>query len=338
MNQGPRIFIPQPIRSEGLRLLEEVGRVEMIDSDRMLSRDELSPALARSDYLLCIGDLAIDRDLLMANRHLKGIACAARDVTGWIDLDLATSLKIPVSGLSSAAYGTICQSTADLTMALLLALAWRVQEADAYTRLGRFRQEQTIHFTCSALAGKTLGMIGLGSVARFVAPRARSFELKVIYTKRERLQAEEEARLGITWAPSLDEVLATSDFLSIHANYSESTHSLIGKRELQLMKRSAFLINTARGRIVDEPSLIRALRARMIAGAGLDVYWGEPPVTATPKPDPELLKLDNVILTPHIGGQTEASLIAIAQNQAENLIAMIRGQRPPDLRNAEVYA
>jgi glyoxylate reductase len=174
-------------------------------------------------------------------------------------------------------------------------------------------------------------------VGTAVAARARVFGLELVYTNRNRLEPEVEARLGVTWEPSLDELLARSDFVSVHAEYSEATHKLIGARELGLMKRTAFLVNTARGRIIDERALIAALRNGTIAGAGLDVYWHEPPVTYSPDPDPDLFKLDNVILVPHLGGATEETLAELARLGAENLVALVRGERPASVVNPEAY-
>jgi glyoxylate reductase len=335
VSDRPRIFVSQPIRREGLELLEAVGEVEMVETDRMLSRDELSAALSRSDYVFAIGDWGIDNELLAENKHLKGISCAYDDPWVWFDLEFVTSLGIPITGLTIS---TFIDSTADLTMALLLALAWRIPEADRYTRAGRFRQEQSTQFVCTALPGKTLGMVGLGAVGTLVVPRARPFDLKIVYTKRNRLDPETERAMGVTWLDTVDEVASASDFLSIHADYNDTSHMLVGRPQLELMKESAFLINTARGRVIDEKALIELLRERKIAGAGLDVYWGEPPAVPYPAPDPELFRLDNVILAPHMGGQTEAALIDLARNPAENMVALIRGERPPDLLNPEVFA
>jgi glyoxylate reductase len=187
------------------------------------------------------------------------------------------------------------------------------------------------------VTGKTLGLIGLGKVGTLVVPRAKAFGMKVVYTKRTRLDPALEMTLGITWLPTVDNVMRASDFVSLHARFNESSHQLLGRREFDLMKPTAFFIQTARGRVIDEDALIAVLRERRIAGAALDVYLNEPPVTPSPDPDPRFFELDNVLLAPHIGGQTEASLIDLAVNPAENLVAMIKGERPPDLLNPEVW-
>jgi glyoxylate reductase len=330
----PRILVPQPIRPEALALLEEVGEVEVAQIDRMLSFDELQVALTRNDYLLAIGDLHITSRELEAAPNLKGIAVAAGHPEEWMDVGAATARRIPVTEVSRE---PVTKTTADLTLALLLGLAWRLTEADRYTRAGKFRQEQSTLLMCHSLPGKTLGLIGLGGVGRLVVPRARAFDLKVVYTKRTRLEPPLEREFEVEWVESLDDLLARSDFVSLHASHNPSTENLIGARELGLMKQTAFLINTARGRIIDEPALLDALEARTIAGAGIDVFRGEPPVTPTPEPDERFFKLDNVILTPHLGGATEESLTEIAVQAARNLVAMVKGERPPNLVNPEVY-
>jgi lactate dehydrogenase-like 2-hydroxyacid dehydrogenase len=334
----PRILVPQPIREEGLAMLRAVGDVEVIDTDRMLSRVETAAALQRCDYLVAIGDLPLDAELLSANPRLKGISVAARRPDEWMDVKAATALGIPVTCIASEPgdLGPVSVTTAEVTMSLLLGLAWRLIEADRWTRCGKFRQEQSTGFMCHKVSGKTLGLIGLGKVGRLVAERSRGFGLKLIYTKRTRLEAKDETALGLEWVDSLDDLLRRSDFVSLHAGYDASTHKLIGRREFELMKPTAFFINTARGRIVDEEALIEVLREGRIAGAGLDVYWDEPPVVPTPNPNPALFKLDNVILTPHIGGQTEESLTEIATRTAANIVALIKGERPAGLVNPEV--
>ncbi len=331
---NPRILVPQAIHEDGLRLLREVGEVELVELDRMMSRDELKSALRRNDYFLSIGDLPLDADILDANPDLMGISAVAGHPEEWMDVDAATARGIPVTGLTR---GPVLKTTADLTIALLLGLAWRMIEADRFTRSGRFRQEQSMLFMGHSLEGKTLGLVGLGGVGRAVALRARAFDLNLIYTKRTRLDPATESELAVTWVPTLDDLLRDSDFVSLHAEYGESTHALLGRREFELMRRTAFLINTARGRIVDEEALVEALRDGTIAGAGLDVYWNEPPVTYSPDPNPALFKLDNVILMPHLGGQTEETIAVLARLGAENLVALIRGERPASVVNPQAF-
>jgi phosphoglycerate dehydrogenase-like enzyme len=186
--------------------------------------------------------------------------------------------------------------------------------------------------------GKTVGLIGMGKVALYMVPRIRAFDMHVVYTKRTRLPAQQEEDLGVEWTPELDDLLARSDFVCMACDYNPSTRKLIGRRELDLMKPEAFLINTARGRIVDEPELIRALQEKRIAGAALDVYWNEPPVTQDPSVPDELCKLDNVILAPHNGGATWDVRGRKATSVAHGMVAMMRGERPAALLNPEIYA
>jgi glyoxylate reductase len=218
----------------------------------------------------------------------------------------------------------------------VLGLSWRLVEADRFVREGRFHQEQSTTFLTHELAGKLVGMIGLGDIGAEIVKRLRAFEMDVIYTKRNRLPEERERELGVTWEPERDELLRRADFVVLVATYNATTHKMIGAREFDLMKPSAFFVNTARGRIVDEPALIQALRERKIAGAGLDVYWQEPPV-GEPAPSPELFELSNVILTPHIGSATVEARVAMSLAVVDNLKAMIAGERAPGVVNPEVY-
>jgi phosphoglycerate dehydrogenase-like enzyme len=190
--------------------------------------------------------------------------------------------------------------------------------------------------------GKTVGLIGLGKVGEIMAPRIKSFEMRTLYTKRTRLPVAREQELAIEWVPHLDEVIKQSDFVCLACDYNPSTHKLFGKREIELMKPEAYLINTARGRIVDEPELIQALKERRIAGAALDVFWNEPyigdhaPATEPWVPE-ELCKLDNVILAPHNGGATWDVRGGKAMMVAQAMVEVMRGGRAAVL-NPEIYA
>ena len=191
--------------------------------------------------------------------------------------------------------------------------------------------------------GKTVGLIGMGKVATPLVPRIRAFDMRVLYNKRTRLPLDEEQKLGVEWTPELEDLLKRSDFVCIACEYNPSTRKLIGRRELELMKPEAYLINTARGRIIDEPELIRALQEKRIAGAALDVYWNEPYLNEPSVPGepwvPEALcKLDNVILAPHNGNATWDVRGRRTSSIARNMVAMMRGQRPKTLLNPQIYA
>jgi glyoxylate reductase len=327
----PKVFVVQPIQDVGLRALEAFADVEVHDSDRMIPPDVLIAGVADADYLWMLGDTPIPAEVMDAAPRLKGIATMALWPTV-VDLDAATERKLPVTVVPHL----ITKTTCDLTVAILLGLAWRLIEADRFTREGRFHQEQSTAFLAHELAGKRVGMVGLGEIGSEIVKRLRAFELQIDYTKRTRLPAEAEAELGVRWVPELDDLLREADFVVVMTTYNATTHRMFGARELGLMKPTAFFVNTARGRIVDEPALIEALRDGVIAGAGLDVYWQEPPV-GEPAPSPELFAFPNVILTPHIGSATHEARDAMALAVVENLRAMVEGRRPPNVVNPEVY-
>jgi glyoxylate reductase len=172
---------------------------------------------------------------------------------------------------------------------------------------------------------KVAGVIGMGSVARQLVPRLRTLDMKVIYTKRRRLNANEEAELGVTWVESLDELLPQSDYVCMLANYNSSTHELMDSRAFALMRPHAYFVNTARGRLVDESAMIRALQDGSIAGAGLDVYWNEPPVVHDPDVPLILRQLPNVVLAPHNGGATWDSRGLQVEHIAQSIVDAISG-------------
>ncbi len=315
----------------GRRALEEVADVRVHDSERMIGREALLAGVEDCDYLWMLGDTPIDDEVMAAAPRLKGIATMAL-FPNVVDVEAATRRGLPVTVVPHV----ITRTTCDLTCALVLGLSWRIVEADRFVREGRFHQEQSTTFLTHELAGKLVGMIGLGEIGAEIVKRLRAFEMDVIYTKRTRLPEERERELGVTWEPERDDLLRRADVVVLMATYNRSTHELIGAREFDLMKPSAFFVNTARGRIVDEPALIDALREGKIAGAGLDVYRQEPPV-GEPAPSPELFAFPNVILTPHIGSATIEAREAMSLAVVDNLKAMIAGERAPGVVNPEVY-
>jgi glyoxylate reductase len=327
----PKVFVVQPIMDVGLEALSAFAEVEVFESEMMIGRSELLRGVADTDFLFMLGDTPIDREVIDAAPRLRGIATMAL-FPNVVDVVAATARGIPVTVVPHL----ITRTTCDLTLTILLGLAWRLIEADRFTRDGRFHQEQSTSFLTTELAGKVVGMVGLGEIGEEIAKRVRAFDMDIVYTKRNRLSPDRERTLGVTWLSELHELLKIADFVVVMTTYNPSTHLLIGAREFDMMKPTAFFINTARGRIVDENALVDALRKGTIAGAGLDVYWQEPPV-GEPAPNPELFTFRNVILTPHIGSATREARNAMTMAVVDNLRAMASGDRPPNLVNPEIY-
>ncbi|HWE82541.1 MAG TPA: NAD(P)-dependent oxidoreductase, partial [Gaiellaceae bacterium] len=213
------MFVVQPIMPVAAEALREHADVEIFESERMISRDELKAGIARADYLYTLGDTPIDGDILDANPDLKGIA-AMTMITNVIDLDAATARGILVTNIDMVIETTTC----DLTMALVLGLTTRLVEADRFTRDGRFHQEQSMTFLWHSLPGKVFGLIGMGAIGTQIAKRAKAFELDVLYTKRTRLAEDEEREIGVGWVDGMDEILTRSDFVCVMAKYTPETH------------------------------------------------------------------------------------------------------------------
>jgi glyoxylate reductase len=313
--------------------MREVAEVEVYPyTDRMVSVDELAGAARRSDYIFTMHETMIPREVIEANRQLKGIAVGGDDYPYMIDVAACTEVGIPILLPTQEEFDDarayIAKATADLTVAMVLNLAYRVVEADNYTRSGGFRQEMTMDLMGPGCTGKTAGIIGMGWVARYAVPRLRALEMDVLYTKRTRLSPEEESDLGVQWV-DLDSLLEQSDFVCMLADYNPSAHLLMGEREFKLMQPSAYFINTGRGRLVDEGALIAALQNGTIAGAGLDVFWNEPPVSHDPFVPRELRKLDNVVLAPHNGAATWDSRTGQTVMVAKAIVDSIKGTYSP---------
>ena len=322
----PTIFITQPIPEKALARLREVGSVEFNpDAAHIITKPELIAALRQNDYLFCLLHDAVDADVIDANPNLKLIASMAITPAG-IDVAAATARRIPVTTVPPF----VTETTADLHWALLLAVARRIVEGDCALRSGVFPGSQSMRFVGGEVYGKILGIVGLGAIGEAVARRARGFNMRILYTKRHPLSREREATLGVEYR-SLDDLLQESDFVSINAALSPETIHLIGGRELGLMRASAYLVNTARGPIVDEKALARALQEKRIAGAALDVYEREPMV------EPGLINLPHVVLTPHLGSAARETRERVAGIVVDNMVAVIEGRRPPNLFNPEIH-
>ena len=323
-----RVFVTQPVAASAIARLREAADVNLnADALHIPDKDELLAAVRSHDILFCLLHDRVDRDIIAANPKLRMIASMTITPAD-IDTDAATARRIPVTVIPGA---LLNDATADLAWALIFAVGRRVTEADRRVRAGTIPGSQSAYLEAGGVSGKTLGLVGVGGVGRAVAQRARGFPLRVIYHDPRRLNANDENNLGLTWV-AFDELLAQSDFVSIHANLTPATRHLIGARELGLMKPTACLINTSRGPIVDEQALIGALRERRIAGAGLDVFEHEPGI------DPALLGLPNTAITPHMGSAVRELRESMANVVADNILAMLEGRQPPNCWNKEIYA
>ena len=323
-----RVFITQPVAPSAVLRLRRVAEVHLNpDPLHIVSKYELLAAVRAHDVLFCLLHDRVDRDVIAANPNLRMIASTTVTPAD-IDFAAATERRIPVTVIPSH---LLDDATADLAWALLFAVGRRVAEADRLARAGTIPGSQSSYLEAGGVSGKTLGLIGVGGVGRAMARRASGFPLRVLYHDPRRLAPADEKRLGLTWSP-FDELLASSDFVSIHANLSAQTRHLIGAREFGLMKPTACLINTARGPIVDEHALIRALTERRIAGAGLDVFEHEPGI------DPALLALPGTVITPHMGSAVKELRETMANVAVDNIFAVLDGRQPPNCWNAEIYA
>jgi glyoxylate reductase len=322
----PRIFVTQPIAESAVKRLRALGRVRIFpDDSRIIPKATLIAETKKSDILFCLLHDRIDRAVIAANPKLRHIA--AQSITpSNIDVAEATARGIPVTVVPPVT----TEATADLTFGLMLAVARRIVEGDRLVRAGKFPGGQSRHLLGSFVWGKTIGLIGgAGHIGKAVARRAHGFSMPVLYWSPRRKPEAEEKAAGLTYV-ELGDLLRQCDYVSLHSPLNETTRHQIGAYELSLMKKTAFLINTARGAIVDEAALVRALKKKQIAGAGLDVFEHEPKV------HPELKKMKNVVLTPHLGSATAEVREEMANIVVDNIVALLEGRRPPNIVNPEV--
>jgi glyoxylate reductase len=295
------------------------------DDSRIIGKRALMAGVRWCDILFCLLHDKIDRAVIAANPKLQMVAAQSISPSN-IDVAAATARGIPVTVVPPVT----TEATADLTLGLMLAVARRMVESDRLVRAGRFPGAQSRHLLGSFVWGKTVGLIGGGGlIGKAVARRAHGFGMRMLYWTPRRKPEAEERDAGLTYVP-LDQLLRESDFVSLHSPLNKDTRHQIGARELRLMKKTAFLINTARGPIVDEAALIRALARKQIAGAGLDVFEHEPKVERA------LRRMANVVLVPHIGSATVETREEMANIVVDNIRALLEGKRPPNCVNPEV--
>jgi glyoxylate reductase len=319
-----KIFVTRKIPTPGLDLLRKEFTITVNSDNCVLTKEEIIKGIKGSDGLLCLLTDPIDREVIYAEPKLKMIASYAVGYDN-IDISAATERGIPVSNTP----GVLTETTAELTWALLFSVARRIVEGDTFTREGKFKGWEPLLMLGQDVTNKTLGIIGTGRIGTAFALKSKGFQMKVIYTDEQRNE-QLERKLEAKKVP-LSYLLKESDFVSIHVPLTKATYHLIGEKELKMMKKTAILLNTARGPIIDEAALITALKEHWIFGAGLDVYEHEPKISK------ELKKLNNVILQPHTGSGTIETRTKMALMAAENLIEGLKGNIPPNCINKEVF-
>lgn len=324
----PKIYVTQPIAESALERLRDVAEVEINpDASKVPDKELLIAGAKKCDILFSLLHDKIDADVINANPDLKAVASMSITPDN-IDLTAATARKIPVTVVAPHAV----EATADIAFALLLTTARHIPQADRFVRERGFPGAQSSYFVGSGVHGKTIGLVGgRGRIGQATGRRARGFDMKVLYWGPNRMDQADEQALQASYMP-LDELLAQSDYVSVHAAMRPETHHLISDREFNLMKPSAIVINTARGPIVDEAALARALTEKRIAGAGLDVFEHEPDV------HPDLLKMKNVVMVPHLGSAVHEVRETMANEVVDNIVAIIDGRQPHRCVNPEIYA
>jgi glyoxylate reductase len=318
----PKAFVTKPLFPSVRTTLEGHMDAEYWSEPGRIPRAELLRRVADKDALLCLPTDKIDDELLDAAPKLRLIATVS---VGYdhVNLDACTRHGVTVTNTP----GVLTDTTADLAWALLMAVARRLVEGDAWTRSGKWNGLAFDTFLGGDVWGKTLGVIGFGRIGREMARRASGFKMPVLYSGKNRAPEDVEKELRAEFA-TMDRVLQESDFVSLHVPLLPATRHLISADAFSKMKPTAYLINTTRGPVVDEAALVAALESKKIAGAGLDVYEQEPNV------HPGLLARNDVVLAPHIGSATVETRTKMAQVAAENAVAFFTGRKPPNALNA----
>ena len=320
MAQKPKVVVtrklPDPVETRMCELFD----AELNSSDRPMSSDELVDALGRADVLVpTVTDRIDSRILSRAGPNLRLIANFGAGVDN-IDVATANARGITVTNTP----GVLTEDTADITMALILAAARRVVEGAQVVQSGGFSGWSPTWMLGRRIAGKRLGIIGMGRIGQAVARRAKSFGLSIHYHNRKPVSSRIAEDLEATYWESLDQLLARMDVISVNCPHTPATFHLLSARRLKLLQPHAIVVNTARGEVIDEPALANMLARGEIAGAGLDVYENEPAI------NPKLLKLPNVVLLPHMGSATVESRIDMGEKVIINIKTFMDGHKPPD--------
>lgn len=311
-----KVFVTSIIPEIGIEILKKNG-IEVIQNKNYLpiEKEKLIKKAKDCDAILCLLSNKIDEEIIDALPKLKVIANYAVGFNN-IDVEYATQKKIWVTNTPDV----LTDATADLAFALLLACSRRIVEADKFTREGKFKIWQSDLMLGKDLKGKTIGIIGAGRIGQAFARRTKGFDMKILYYDKKRIP-DFEKETGAKFA-SLNQLLKKSDFVSIHTPLTKETYHLIDKEQFELMKDGAILINTARGEIINEKELVNALKSGKLFSAGLDVYEFEPKITK------DLIKMNNVVLLPHIGSATTETRNKMAELAANNIVRVLSGKKP----------
>jgi glyoxylate reductase len=322
----PAVLISRLLPEPAIALARSRALVDAYDRDAAMPRQELLERLADKQGLICVISEVVDEALLEACPGLRVVSNVA---VGYNNVDVAACTRRGVVVTNTP--DVLTETTADFAWTLLMATARRLVEADRYVREGRFRQWEYMLLLGGDVHGKTLGVVGFGRIGRAMARRAKGFGMRVLYQDAVAADAVTERELHAT-RTDLATLLRESDFVTLHTPLIAETRHLINARSLRTMKKTAYLINAARGPVVDEAALAQALREGWIAGAGLDVFEAEPAV------HPGLIGLPNVVLAPHIASGSLETRLRMATLAVENCLAVLQSRTPPTPVNPEVLA
>jgi glyoxylate reductase len=320
-----KVYMTRELPQQALALLRKknIGYA-FYARDEPPSETTLKREVSSVDGLVCLLTEKVTSDVIKAGKSLRVISNIA---VGYDNIDLKSANERGIYVTNTP--GVLTETTADLAWALLMATARRIAEADAYLRSGKWKIQWNLMFmTGTDVNGKTLGIIGLGRIGQAIAQRAKGFHMTVLYYDEKR-NPELESKLGVKYT-QMESIFSESDFVTLHVPLSEKTRNLVSEKQLNLMKKTAILVNTSRGPVVDETALYKALREGKIGGAGLDVFQKEPIEMSNP-----LLKLSNAVLLPHIGSASVETRTKMAVLAVENAIAALEGKIPPNLVNPD---
>jgi len=321
----PKVLVTREISAEAIKRLKQHFVVDSNQPDRPLSTTQLIRKLKGKDGVVTLTTDIISEAVLAKNPQLKIVSNVA---VGYNNLDVVAATKRGVMMTNTP--GVVDDTTADLTWALILGAARGLSYGDRAIRAGKWKRWRMMEFLGQDIYGKTIGIVGFGRIGRGVARRAMGFNMKVLYASRSRASDSVEQEFHASYVDK-HTLLRESDVVTLHLPLFPETRHYIGAKELAMMKKTAILVNASRGPIVDEKALVKALKARRIAGAGLDVFEKEPALT------PGLITLPNVVLTPHIGSGSFETRLKMSNMAVTNCIAGLTGQRPPNLLNPDVF-